>query len=185
MFNSVTPQKDTPLHLFVSGPGGVGQSFLTKLIIAWIDQYCFTMEGILPVLVCAPTGTAARNIQGETIHSMLKIPMTKYTQYSPLHPYTLQLLRMKFSAEHTVIIDEISMVSDDMLTVISQRLREIADCEEPFGGLNIIVVGDLFQLRPVLGFPVYKNTILWPMFKPFFLRENVRQVDDPDYARFI
>ena len=79
------------------------------------------------------------------------------------------------------------MVSDAMLSIISQSLSEIVDCDQPFGGLNIIAVGDLYQLRPVLGLPVYKNTLLllWPLFKPFFLRENVRQVDDPDFARFL
>ena len=183
-FNTESSEK-TSLCIFISGAGGVGKSFLIELIIAWINQYHYIIPGTMAVAVSAPTGTAARNVKGETIHTLLKIPVTKHTDYLPLHPHTLQLLRSRFSGVHTIVIDEISMVSDGMLTIISRRLSEISDCSSAFGGFNIIVVGDLFQLRPVLGHAVYTNTGLWYLFQPFFLRENVRQIADTEYANLL
>ena len=139
----------------------------------------------MPVKVCAPTGTAARNIKGRTIHSLLKIPVTRYNNYVPLHPQALQVLRVEFHGVHTLVIDEISMVSDMMLTIISRRLAEIFDNNSPFGGINVIVVGDIFQLRPVLGKPVFTNALLWHTFVPYFLVQNVRQSSDESYGRLL
>lgn len=78
-----------------------------------------------PVVICAPSGTAANNIGGRTIHSVFKIPVGKYLQYSSLSSYVLTILRKEFQDVHTVVIDEISMVSYELLLFISRRLSEI------------------------------------------------------------
>lgn len=106
---------------------------------------------------------------------MLKIPVCKYLQYNCLSGYSLKQLRKKFHNVHTVIIDEISMVSSSMLTFISRRLSEIKDNNLPFGGFNILPVGDFFQLRPVRGTYAFENVLLWHLFEPFLLSENMRQ----------
>lgn len=62
-----------------------------------------------------------------------------------------------------------------MLTFISRRLSEISDNNLPFGGYNVITVGDFFQLRPVKGNFAFENILLWRLFEPFFLTENMRQ----------
>ena len=173
-----------PLYMFISGAGGVGKSYIVNLIISYIERKAVFL-GKLPVKVCAPTGTAARNIRGQTIHSLLKISLNLYSDYKPVHPYTLQLLRLEFQGVHTIFIDEVSMVSDQMLTIISRRLGEIMDKDIPFGGLNVILVGDIFQLRPVKGSPVFENQLLWRLFQPYYLRENVRQIADPAYGRLL
>lgn len=76
------------------------------------------------------------------------------------------------------------MVSGDMLTFISRRLSKIKDCDLPFGGCNIIAVGDFFQLRPVKGNFAFKNELLWHLFQPMFLKENNRQNSDLSYYIF-
>ncbi len=70
-----------PLRLFITGGAGVGKTFLTRLIIAYLQLQTSTLHGVNPVRICAPTGTAARNIQGQTIHSLLAIPVQQYITY--------------------------------------------------------------------------------------------------------
>ena len=124
------------------------------------------MSGLSPVKCCSPTGTAARHIYGQTIHSLLHIPVDKYLNYAGLTAYTLASLRRKIIGVHTVVIDEISMVSDRMLTFISRRLGEIAGNFQPFGNFNVILFGDFFQIKPVCGSYAFQNKILWDLFQP-------------------
>lgn len=81
-----------------------------------------------------------------------------------------------------MVIDEISMVSATMLEFIHKRLCTIKANTNLFGGLNIITVGDFFQLKPVSGSYAFEHPFLWNFFKPFFLEENVRQSSDSTYA---
>lgn len=177
--------KSKPLYLFITGGGGVGKSFLLKMIVAYLQLNQPVLSGVNPVKLCAPTGTAARNIHGSTIHSLLRIPVDKYMQYSSLTAYHLQQLRSLFAGVHTLVIDEISMVSDRMLTFISRRLSEISGNTCPFGHFNIITVGDFFQLRPVKGTYAFNNQLLWDLFTPIFLRENVRQSGNTRYVELL
>lgn len=60
--------KSFPFYVFVSGGAGVGKSFLTKAIVAYLQLFTSKTLNTNPVVVCAPTGTAANNINGETLH---------------------------------------------------------------------------------------------------------------------
>ncbi|CAG8731829.1 10017_t:CDS:2, partial [Rhizophagus irregularis] len=80
----------------------------------------------------------------------------------------------------TLIIDEISMVSAALLSFISEMFSVIQQTTIAFGGLNVIIVGDLAQLPPVTGLPVYKSSE-WKLFYPLFLKEPQRQGQDPRY----
>jgi hypothetical protein len=173
------------MHLFITGGAGVGKSFTINMLIGYLQLYHSTITGASPVKICAPTGTAARNIHGKTIHSLLKIPVNKYLQYECLQPYHLRCLRLEFAGVHTIVIDEISMVSDIMLTYISRRLSEIMDNPCTFGGLNVVVVGDFFQLRPIRGKYAFHNTLLWNNFACCFLTQNMRQSKDVRYAALL
>lgn len=96
--------------------------------------------------------------------------------------FTFKKLRDYFQNVHTVIIDEISMVSSDIFSFINRRLGEIKSSDLPFVGLNVIVIGDFFQLRPVQGsFFFFTNNILRDLFHPLFLNENMRQHEDGDF----
>ena len=101
-------------------------------------------------MLMAPTGVAAFNIGGLTIH---KAPVEhgKRTAYRKLASERLHGMRRLWKSVTTIIIDEISMVSYQTLNFVHQRLTEIKgtdDTEVLFGGLNVIAVGDFFQLPP-------------------------------------
>lgn len=65
------------------------------------------------------------------------------------------------------------MVSSDIFSFINRRLVDIKSSDLPFGGLNVIVIGDFFQLRQVQGSFLFTNNILWDLFYPLFLNENM------------
>jgi len=175
-----TPQ----LLLTIIGGGGTGKSFLINIIATAIRQK-FGEAGGLTVLIIAPTGVAARNVKGKTIHGGLSLGVENkgVPKYLKLGARKLQILRTKYRGLKFVIIDEISMVSYQLLRQVDMRMREIfekPDC--PFGGINIILLGDLMQLRPVNGNwifeqpPVYQAEVhLWKLFKIIELKSNMRQ----------
>ena len=101
------------------------------------------------VLLTAPTGKAAFNIQGCTIHSTFLIPANQRLEYKQLDQSRLNTLRSKLRHVKLLIIDEISMVGANMFNFINQRLQDVMGNNTPFGGVNLLLVGDLFQLRPV------------------------------------
>lgn len=76
--------KSFPFYVFVSGGAGVGKSLLTKAIVAYLQLFTSKTLNTNPVVVCAPTGTAANNINGETLHSLLKIPVHTFVHYSSI-----------------------------------------------------------------------------------------------------
>jgi len=128
---------ETPV-VFVTGKAGTGKSTLIQHLRSTIKGNC---------VVLAPTGVAAMNIQGATIHSFFRFPPrtlgdgdVKAVAYS--RPYeTLDLL----------ILDEVSMVRADVLDAIDQFLRLNGPHKnQPFGGVQVLLVGDLHQLPPVV-----------------------------------
>jgi ATP-dependent DNA helicase PIF1 len=108
------------------------------------------------VLRAAPTGVAAHNISGRTLHSLLRLPtkLNSDTKISDANRGTLQ--RALQHCEY-LIIDEKSMIGVAMLGCVDQRLRQAFPEYnlEPFGGISIILFGDFFQLPPVLQKPLY------------------------------
>ena len=173
------------LLLFIAGGAGCGKSYVTETIINFLNVHTALIAGISPVRVCAPTGTAARNINGQTIYSLLKIPVSQYLNYEPLSAFHLEKLRQKISGIHTIVLDEISMVSDRMLTIINRRLIEISQVNNIMGNFNIILVGDFFQLRPIRGTYAFKNRFIWDYFIPFYLTENLRQCNDSVFFQIL
>ena len=111
------------------------------------------------VLLLAPTGISSININGTTFYSALSIyPKITSRQLPQLGSQKRDELRHKFSELQAVIIDEISMVSQLSLEHINQRLNEILGTpQKKFGGLIVIVVGDLLQLPPVKGSRVFQK----------------------------
>lgn len=135
-------------------------------------------------MVCASTGTAARNILGITIHSALYLPVQHGNEpkFYELSGKSLKKLRSIYSYVHTLIIDEISMVSAQTFEYIHRRLTSSKDNNKPFGNVNVIVIGDFLQLKHVKSKYAYENAILWSNFEPFILKESVRQSESVTYA---
>lgn len=127
--------------IFVHGGAGTGKSTLIK----WLRK-----KGLIDVLL-APTGLAALNIHGATIHKFFGFPpvalFPRNGKKNPLPEETMNILKNK----PTICIDETSMVRSDLIDAIDQALRGFPDIEgELFGGYQIVFVGDLFQLPPVV-----------------------------------
>lgn len=84
-------EKQLPFQIFITGWAGVGKTFMTRLLIAYIQLYQAKIFNSNPVIICAPTGTAANDIGGRTIRSVFKIPVGKYLHYSSLSSYALTI----------------------------------------------------------------------------------------------
>ena len=116
------------------------------------------------VLILAPTGVAAININGTTVNSGLSIPpyVNGYTLPRLSDPERGRL-RNLYSEVSVVLIDEISMVSNIRLLHIYKRLFEIFVCSEsqPFANLSILLVGDLLQLPPIKASQIFEPDHNW------------------------
>ena len=165
------------LRLFVSGGAGTDKYFLIKKNVEWLRTFTSSFLGADPVLVCGLTGMSARNINGKTIHSALKLPVQhgREPAYKELSGKTLKEMRLRYRYVHTMIIDEISMVS-------SQTLKE---CTDYFGGLTILLIGDFYQLKPVRGQFAFCNELLWNLFHTYILETNMRQSSDNSFKNIL
>ena len=182
-----------PLHVFITGGAGTGKSHLISVIKEHIERSHTGSQNAC--MLVAPTGVAAFNIGGLTIHYAFRLPVEhgNLTKYTKLSAERLHQLRLLCKDVHTIIIDEISMVSYETLGFIHQRLTEIKgtdDTEVYFGGLNIITVGDFHQLPPVRDRFVFQNgrgyvpasTHLWrDLFTMVELHTNMRQTPTQRY----
>jgi hypothetical protein len=110
-----------------------------------------------PVFRAAPTGIAAYNITGKTLHSLLRLPVK--AQSTDLSPSTLQALQLLFHHCRFLIINEKSMIDLRCLSLIDDRLQAILpnNASYLFGGINILLCGDFFQLPPVGGRALYSS----------------------------
>lgn len=136
--------RNCPFHLFITGGAGVGKTYITKVLISYIQLYCAEVPNSNPVIVCAPTGTASNNINGRTLHSVFKIPVASFLQYGSLSSYSISKLRQEFKNVHTIVIDEISMVSSEMFSFISRRLSEIKKTTIMSLGVAILLLLEIF-----------------------------------------
>ena len=123
-------------YTFVSGYAGTGKSTLLQAIRK--QPGC---------VVLAPTGIAALNIDGATIHSFFNFP-GKILHQTDIRPKNHVLEKLK--AVKSIIIDEVSMVRADAMDAIDISLRLSKNPEKPFGGTKMILIGDLHQLPPVV-----------------------------------
>ena len=139
--------------MFVSGVGGTGKSFLIKTIRA-LSKIWDYKTGSPVCAVTAPTGLAAFNVSGVTIHQLLQLPMEhedRTAGYWKLGKEALKVMSNSLSQLRLLIIDEVSMVSSLNLAYIHLGLDEIFAKDEWFGGVNVLFVGDILQLPPVNG----------------------------------
>ena len=126
-------------NVFVTGRAGVGKSTLLTYLKDKIDW---------PAVVLAPTGVAAVNIGGQTIHSFFGFK-PDITEERAEHLGKKSKKKI-YRQLQTVIIDEISMVRADLLDCIDVFLRKARRAEMPFGGVQLVMFGDLFQLPPIV-----------------------------------
>ena len=190
-----------PFYLFLSGGAGVGKSHLTKVLFQAVYKYLNTRAGDdfhqIKAILVAPTGKAAYNIQGSTIHTALSVPANQSLKvYKKLDASRLNSLRCKFAGLKIIFIDEVSMVGNSMFNVqINKRLQDIIGTTNDFGGVSIIAVGDLIQLQPVFDGYVFEDlendyaplaANLWQKhFQMFELHEIMRQRESRQFAEIL
>ena len=106
--------------------------------------------------VLAPIGMAAYHINGNMIHSGLHIDINK-KEFTPLNYSVLNTLWTKYCKLKFVLYDEASMIGWDLVTESDKRLQVIIGTKKIFGGLHIIVIGDFYQLPPVMDSYIFKD----------------------------
>ncbi|MBP8601438.1 MAG: AAA family ATPase [Candidatus Saccharicenans sp.] len=153
--------ENTDRSLFITGRAGTGKSTLLNY---------FRQTTKKKLIVLAPTGVAALNVQGQTIHSFFSFrPDITPEKVKRLHPSKQKLIR----SLDAIIIDEISMVRADLLDCVDLALRLNRDFENlPFGGLQMILIGDLYQLPPVVT-PREEKVFSLHYESPYFFSANV------------
>jgi ATP-dependent exoDNAse (exonuclease V) alpha subunit len=127
-------------HLFITGRAGTGK---TTLLQEFVDTTAKS------VAVCAPTGVAALAVGGQTIHSLLRLPLgiigSRELGFIPKESLAV------LANLDALVIDEVSMVSADVLDAIDRRLRQAKRKRNtPFGGVQLLMFGDPYQLAPVV-----------------------------------
>ncbi|XP_069108223.1 uncharacterized protein [Argopecten irradians] len=192
--------RDEPLYAFLTGGAGVGKSVVIKALYQALKRCLCSVEGENPdnckVLLCAPTGKAAHNINGTTIHAAFKILPNRGYQNYHVDSDTLNTLRVKYRDLSVVIIDEVSMVGNKMLSLINECLQKIkGNQSQLFGGVSVVLIGDLYQLKPVMDKWIFADleehmgplaTNLWTsLFTMHELSEIMRQKDDKDFAELL
>lgn len=171
--------EQTRQHLFITGRAGAGKSVLLRH---------FREQTKKRVVVAAPTGIAALNVNGQTIHSLFKLAPELYRPGSLAPNSRLDTLLKRID---TLVIDEISMVRADLLDAIDERFRKACNNDMPFGGKQVIMFGDCYQLPPVVDRDLMKyfeavfngyfffNALVWKQseFKIYELTQVFRQKD--------
>lgn len=162
-------------NVFLTGDAGTGKSYILKQVINTLPPD--------DTVVCAPTGVAAVNIHGITIHRLLELNPDK--DIINLHP---EHVPNKLEKAKTVIVDEISMCRSDLFIWLSETLK-LAEIKFKHP-IQLVVVGDFYQLPPVLATPAEKeyfanskvyafNTAEWKSwhFQPVVLHQVIRQTN--------
>lgn len=144
------------MFLHVDGVVGTGKSKVIDMVSSHLAYYAAQQGKPCPVKRGAPTGVAAHNIRGSTIHRLLSLPVKK--KFEELRLEALSRLQEAFRDCWLLIIDEKSMIGLQTLHYIDQRLRQIRCKRDDFyGKLNILFCGDFGQLPPVGTTPLYND----------------------------
>jgi len=183
----------TDRTVFLTGKAGTGKTTFLK----YIREHCTKQMAIV-----APTGVAAINAGGVTIHSFFQLPLAPFIPvtngqgFTPSgqeisNPHSL-VSRLRFNGEKKIliqqlellVIDEISMVRADILDAIDTVLRHIRrKPRERFGGVQLLFIGDMFQLPPVVKEPEW--SLLSPFYNsPYFFDSLVLKEAPPLYIEF-
>jgi ATP-dependent exoDNAse (exonuclease V) alpha subunit len=160
-------------NLFLTGSAGTGKSYTVKEII----NYLISIDK--EIAITALTGCAAVLINGQTIHSYLYMGISRNFDdiYKNISKFKAKINKIKNL--DVLIIDEISMMDEDLFDLINKLLMTIKNNNLPFGGIQVVLIGDFYQLPPINGnycfmSPLWNNLSL----KSVILTELIRQKDD-------
>jgi len=157
---------------FITGKAGTGKTTLLKEIV----KECRARGK--NIAVSAPTGVAAKNAEGQTLHSLLGLKTIVFIPGKIQRWYnTMDNARVNVIKKLDIlIIDEISMVRCDVLDMVDLTLQHYKRNKKPFGGIQVILFGDLFQLPPVVNDKKKEKELLYSYYKkgnPYFFSSDV------------
>ncbi|RUM69976.1 MAG: helicase [Sulfurovum sp.] len=166
-------------NVFITGSAGTGKTYLLNLYTQYLKE-----RRVYPTIV-APTGIAASHLGGQTIHSFFALGIRESIDEGYVESLMeKKYLKTRFSKLKLLIIDEISMVSPALFSSMDLVLRGFKGLDAPFGGVQVIISGDFFQLPPVSKEPKDKR-FAWqsPSWKALelqtcYLEEKFRQDDN-------
>ena len=194
---------NTHCSVFLTGKAGTGKTTLLKDILTKTAK---------KTVVVAPTGVAAINAGGITIHSMFQLPPSCFIPTHEFYPsdrvtnWSILAKGQRLRSEQRqllielelLIIDEISMVRADLLDAIDYTLRRIRKQSDPFGGVQLLVIGDLFQLAPVVkqsdwsvltnfySSPFFFDALSWKRCQPIVIElQHVYRQEDETFIRVL
>jgi ATP-dependent exoDNAse (exonuclease V) alpha subunit len=163
-------------NVFLTGQAGSGKTYTLNKFIRWAREHRIS------IAVTASTGIAATHINGTTIHSWSGIGIKEEISQKDLEKFAKRKeLQKRFNSTNILIIDEVSMLSSNFFDNLNLVCKHINENDLPFGGIQIILCGDLFQLPPInkyskaLKMVVHSNA--WSEMKPVicYLKEQHRQ----------
>ena len=165
-------------NVFLTGSAGTGKTYLLNQYIKYLNN-----RKIKPV-VLAPTGIAASHINGSTIHSFFGLGVKERVNDGFIKYLVQQkFIENRLSRLKVLIIDEVSMISPDLFETIDRILKKFKGSNKPFGGVQLVLSGDFFQLPPISkGLREERfiwQTALWEQanLKICYLTEKYRQED--------
>jgi len=159
-------------NIFITGGAGVGKSYLVNEIVKSTKK---------KIGVCAMTGCAALLINGATLHSYLAIGLAKESAKvlaGKIRKFVTVVQRIQDL--DILLIDEVSMLNDELFEKVYEFLQIVRRNPKPFGGVQMIFVGDPFQLAPVEGDYCFTSK-LWKDIKVHTLVQNMRQAGDQEF----
>ncbi len=168
-------------NVFLTGAAGSGKTYLLNRYINYLK------DNSVSVAVTASTGIAATHLQGTTIHSWSGMGIRESISDKDLEKLLTTPRVKKNYKSKVLIIDEISMLHKHQLDIVDAIAKYILECNDPFGGMQVVVCGDFFQLPPVSSGPSYGEkqfafeATAWKNgdFHVCYLHEQHRQGDDP------
>ena len=134
----------TDVSVFLTGKAGTGKTTFLRSLVA---------HSAKTLAVVAPSGVAAINAGGVTIHSFFQLPLSPFIPGMGMREQRFKFARDKLRiirALDILVIDEISMVRSDLLDAVDDVLRRIRGSQDPFGGVQLLMIGDLRQLSPIV-----------------------------------
>lgn len=174
--------EETDQSFFVTGKAGTGKSTLLKY---------FRAETKKNVAVVAFTGLAAINVNGQTIHSFFGFPI------GFIHPNAVKRhedMAFLLRSLDTIVVDEVSMLRADLMDAIDKSLRIHRNSDKPFGGIQMVFIGDMYQLPPIIDrdlIDVYGKYYKTPYFfsadvfsfmkLPLINLERIHRQNDPEF----